>query len=101
RFTTPDPAWSGEWTIPLLGRHQAVNAALAIWVGRTLEIGRAEIQRGLSKCRPAKMRMQVERIGGAVVLNDAYNANADSMRAALQTLAEFPANGQGRRIAIL
>src|SRR5207247_961604 len=44
-------------------------------------------------------RMQIEHIGGAILLNDAYNANADSMRAALQTLAEFPT--QGRRIAIL
>ncbi len=99
QISAPDPAWSGEWSISLLGRHHAFNAALAIVVGRTMEVGRAEIQRGLSKCRPAKMRMQVERIGGAVVLNDAYNANADSMRAALQTLSEFPC--RGRRIAVL
>ena len=64
-----------------------------------MEVGRAEIQRGLSKCRPAKMRMQVEGVNGAIILNDAYNANADSMRAALQTLAEFPT--RGRRIAVL
>ena len=101
RFKLSSPAknWSGEWTVSLLGRHQAFNAALAIVVGKELDAGRAEIQRGLSKCKPAKMRMQLERVGGAVILNDAYNANADSMRAALETLAEFPA--PGRRIAIL
>lgn len=98
-LTAPDAAWSGEWTVALLGRHQASNAALAIAVGRDLGVGRAEIQRGLSNCKPAKMRMQVEHIGGAVILNDAYNANADSMRAALVTLGEFRTSG--RRIAIL
>jgi UDP-N-acetylmuramoyl-tripeptide--D-alanyl-D-alanine ligase len=99
RISAPEASWSGEWTISLLGRHQAFNAALAIWVGKELEMDRAEILRGLSNCRPAKMRMQVERIGGATILNDAYNANADSMRAALQTLGEFQT--KGRRIAIL
>ena len=99
QLTAPDANWSGEWSVALLGRHHALNAALAVVVGKELEIGRAEIQRGLSNCRPAKMRMQIERAHGVTILNDAYNANADSMRAALQTLAEFPA--RGRRIAIL
>lgn len=99
QLTSPDPGWSGEWSVSLLGRHQALNAALAIVVGRDLGVGRAEIQRGLSKCQPAKMRMQIERVNGAIVLNDAYNANADSMRAALAALAEFPA--RGRRVAVL
>ena len=44
------------------------------------------------------MRMRVERLpGGVIVLNDAYNANPDSVRAALETLASLP----GRRIALL
>jgi len=99
QLTAPDANWSGEWSVNLLGRHHALNAALAVVVGRELEVGRAEIQRGLSNCRPAKMRMQIERAGGVTILNDAYNANADSMGAALRTLAEFPA--RGRRIAVL
>jgi UDP-N-acetylmuramoyl-tripeptide--D-alanyl-D-alanine ligase len=99
RLLAPDANWSGEWSVGLLGRHHAINAALAIVVGKELEVGRAEIQRGLSNCRPAKMRMQFERFNGMTILNDAYNANADSMSAALRTLAEFPA--KGRRIAIL
>jgi UDP-N-acetylmuramoyl-tripeptide--D-alanyl-D-alanine ligase len=99
KLTASDANWSGEWSVALLGRHHAINAALAVVVGKELEVGRAEIQRGLSNCRPAKMRMQIERISGAMILNDAYNANADSMCAALRTLAEFPA--RGRRIAIL
>jgi UDP-N-acetylmuramoyl-tripeptide--D-alanyl-D-alanine ligase len=99
KLTAPDASWSGEWSVNLLGRHHALNAALAVLVGRELEVGRAEIQRGLSNCRPAKMRMQIERVSGATILNDAYNANADSMCAALRTLAEF--STRGRRVAIL
>jgi UDP-N-acetylmuramoyl-tripeptide--D-alanyl-D-alanine ligase len=99
QLTAPDANWSGAWSVALLGRHHAINAALAVVVGKELEVGRAEIQRGLSSCRPAKMRMQVERVDGVTILNDAYNANADSMSAALRTLAEFPA--RGKRIAIL
>jgi UDP-N-acetylmuramoyl-tripeptide--D-alanyl-D-alanine ligase len=99
KLTAPEASWSGEWSVALLGRHHALNAALAVVVGKELEVGRAEIQRGLSTCQPAKMRMQIERVNGITVLNDAYNANADSMGAALRTLAEFPA--RGRRIAVL
>lgn len=98
-LTGPDAGWSGEWRVSLLGRHQACNAALAILVGRDLGLSRDEVQRGLDQCRPARMRMHIERIGGAVILNDAYNANADSMRASLLTLAEFPC--KNRRIAVL
>ena len=99
KLNAPDASWSGEWSVGLLGRHHAINAALAVVVGEELDAGRAEIQRGLSNCRPAKMRMQIEHANGVTILNDAYNANADSMCAALRTLAEFPS--QGRRIAIV
>src|SRR5437870_13699538 len=45
------------------------------------------------------MRMQLWEMGGVRVLDDAYNANADSMLAALQTLQELPC--KGRRVAVL
>jgi UDP-N-acetylmuramoyl-tripeptide--D-alanyl-D-alanine ligase len=45
------------------------------------------------------MRLQVSEAHGVHILNDAYNANADSMLAALETLREFPC--LGRRIAVL
>jgi UDP-N-acetylmuramyl pentapeptide synthase len=83
----------------LLGSHQVVNATYAIVVGKELGLGRAEIQRGLSSCEGARMRLQPKRIDDFVVLDDAYNANADSMQAALETLRAFPCSG--RRIAVL
>jgi UDP-N-acetylmuramyl pentapeptide synthase len=62
-------------------------------------LGRAEIQRGLADCQPPKMRLQFWEAGGVRVLDDAYNANADSTIAALETLCDLPL--QGRRVAVL
>ncbi len=96
---TPDARFAGEYRINLLGRHQMVNALLALAVGAELGLGRAEIERGLAVCKPAKMRLQLWELNGVDVLEDAYNANADSMLAALQTLQELPCSG--RRVAVL
>jgi UDP-N-acetylmuramoyl-tripeptide--D-alanyl-D-alanine ligase len=97
--TAPAPQWSGEYRVNILGRHQATNATLAIAVGAELGLSSEEIRHGLAACPPAKMRLQVMKVNGVRILNDAYNANADSTLAALQTLSEFPCSG--RRIAVL
>ena len=91
--------WNGDCRIKLLGRHQVVNALFAFAVGAELGLSRVEIERGLADCAPAKMRMQLWNVNGIRVLDDSYNANADSMLAALQTLRELPCSG--RRIAVL
>lgn len=93
------PGLSGEYRIKLLGRHQITNALLALAVGAEMGLQRAEIQAGLLACAPAKMRLQMSNPGGIRVLDDSYNANADSMLAALQTLRELPC--AGRRVAVL
>ena len=98
-LAAPDEKFSGEYRVNLLGRHQVTNAALAIAVGAELGLNAEEIRRGLASCQPPKMRLQVSESNGVRILNDAYNANADSMLAALQTLHEFPCSG--RRIAVL
>ena len=94
-----DGLYGGEYRVNLLGRHQVVNAMLAAAAGRELGMKRAEIQPGLAGCRPAKMRMQLWTVNGVRVLDDAYNANADSMAAALETLKDYPC--AGRRVAVL
>jgi UDP-N-acetylmuramoyl-tripeptide--D-alanyl-D-alanine ligase len=99
RVEAPRPEFCGDYRIRLLGRHQVANALLAIAVGEELGLGRAEIQRGLGDCAPAKMRLQLWEANGVRVLDDTYNANADSMIAALRTLMELPCDG--RRIAVL
>ena len=89
----------GKYRIQLLGRHQVANALFALAAGAELELDRAQIERGLALCAPSKMRLQLRDAGGVRVLDDAYNANADSMLAALETLRALPCSG--RRIAAL
>lgn len=95
----PKADFAGEYRIHLLGRHQVVNALFAIAIGMELGLSRADVTRGLAECRPPKMRLELWEVGGVGLLDDAYNANADSMLAALRTLQELPC--KGRRVAVL
>jgi len=95
----PTAELGGGYRVNLLGRHQASNALFAVAIGNELGLGRAEIQSGLAECQSPKMRLQLWEANGIWVLDDAYNANADSMDAALQTLRELPC--AGRRVAVL
>jgi len=99
RVDTAQSDFAGEYQIHLLGRHQVLNALLAIAVGVELGLDRAQIERGLALCKPAKMRLQLWELNGVSVLDDAYNANADSVLAALQTLQDLPC--KARRVAVL
>jgi UDP-N-acetylmuramoyl-tripeptide--D-alanyl-D-alanine ligase len=99
RVAGPRPELTGQYRIPLVGRHQVVNALFAIAVGGELGLGRPEISQGLARCQASKMRLQLWEHNGIAVLDDAYNANADSMLAALETLRELPC--RGRRVAVL
>ena len=99
RVQAPKEEFCGEYRVNLLGRHQVTNALFAIAVSEELGLGRAEIHRGLAGCQPQKMRLQFWESGGVRVLDDCYNANADSTIAALETLCDLPL--QGRRVAVL
>lgn len=88
-----------EFRTHLLGRHQRQNVALAAAVARELGLDHDQIQRGLDRCKPAKMRLELWEANGIQVLDDSYNANADSMLAALDTLHELPS--RGRKVAVL
>jgi len=96
---SPRPEWDGEYTIRLLGRHQVTNALLALAAGAELGLDRAQLGRGLAACPRPRLRMELEQLRGISVLADCYNANADSMRAALETLSDLA--GGRRRIALL
>ena len=99
RVEAPNAEYNGEYRINLLGRHQGANALFAVAVSEELGLGHRVARDGLAGCQPAKMRMQFWEAGGVRVLDDAYNANADSTLAALQTLCDLPL--QGRRVAVL
>ena len=95
----PKEGFSGEYRINLLGRHQVANALFSVAIGVEFGADLAQIRQGLAGCQPAKMRLQFWEAGGVRVLDDAYNANADSTIAALETLCALPL--QGRRVAVL
>ncbi|MFO1478516.1 MAG: UDP-N-acetylmuramoyl-tripeptide--D-alanyl-D-alanine ligase [Verrucomicrobiota bacterium] len=95
----PSPGWSGEYRVQLLGRHQADNALLAIALGAEHGLSREEIAAGLAECPAPGMRLQLREVKGVRILDDSYNANADSMLAALETLQDLPC--AGRRVAVL
>ena len=99
RAETVQADFNGEYRINLLGRHQVGNALLAMAVGAELGLTASQVRAGLADCVPPKMRLQYWEAHGVRVLNDAYNANADSTLAALQTLCDLPL--QGRRVAVL
>ena len=91
----------GRFEVPLPGAHNASNAALAVAVGLRFGLDPDEIRAGLAAVHAAEMRLQRRGIAGVTLIDDAYNANPESMRAALATLEnETPAPG-GRRIAVL
>ena len=78
-----------EISWPLSGRHQAVNAAAAAAAALALDIGPDAIAAGLAACALPGMRMRVSERDGVTWINDAYNANPDSMASSLRWLAEF------------
>jgi len=99
RVEAPGPEWTGAYRVELVGRHQVFNALYAIAIGAEFGLTAEAIQRGLLACPPPKLRMQARDAGGILVLDDSYNANADSMAAALAVLQEMPC--KGRRVALL
>ena len=86
-------------TIPAPGVHMVYAAAMAAVIGERLGLSGESIRRGVAAYVPAGDRMRVERLaGGRTLLNDSYNANPQSMAAALRVLAATPGE---KRIAML
>lgn len=83
-------------SIPILGEHNVLNALAAAAVGIAVGMEFETIARALTTLKQmSKWRMEVHQIPGNVtIINDAYNANPESMTAALQTLAAIPAPGK-------
>jgi UDP-N-acetylmuramoyl-tripeptide--D-alanyl-D-alanine ligase len=95
-FSLRTPSGCSDVTMRLYGEHHVSNALAAAAVAHELGMSADEIARALSDAGSlSRWRMEVtERPDGVTVVNDAYNANPESMRAALRALA---AMGKGRR----
>jgi len=89
----------GRVQLSIPGRHNVLNALAALAVSRVLGVAPADAVAALARVRPFSGRMEVRRFGAITVIDDSYNANPDSMRAALDLLRETPQ--AGRRVAVL
>jgi UDP-N-acetylmuramoyl-tripeptide--D-alanyl-D-alanine ligase len=78
---------------PWPGRHNALNAGFAVAVARGMGMDWGAVVRGLARYRPLPMRWDVEDADGIQIINDAYNANPLSMRAALRAFDDTPVPG--------
>ncbi|OIJ91462.1 UDP-N-acetylmuramoyl-tripeptide--D-alanyl-D-alanine ligase [Streptomyces sp. MUSC 14] len=95
-FRLHTPSGASDVTMRLYGEHHVSNALAAAAVAHELGMSAEEIALALSEAGTlSRWRMEVtERPDGVTIVNDAYNANPESMRAALRALA---AMGKGRR----
>ena len=88
-----------EACLPLPGRHNVHNALAAIGAGWVLGLSVSEIRRGLESVVLSGGRGEIVDLKGITVINDTYNANPASMRAALNALVQVA--GPRRKIAVL
>jgi UDP-N-acetylmuramoyl-tripeptide--D-alanyl-D-alanine ligase len=98
-FTIVEGAHRCRAQLPVAGSHMVQNALLAVAAGRTFGLSIEECSAGLVAAPLTKARLQIKEIGGLQFLDDSYNANPDSMKAALRTLVELDI--EGKRIAVL
>ncbi len=99
RFDLATPWGSARVELGVSGLHMAWNAAAAVAVAGSVGVGLDAAVDALSAAGVSGMRMQVVHLpSGAIVVNDAYNANPTSMLAALDAVAAMDAR---RRVAVL
>jgi UDP-N-acetylmuramoyl-tripeptide--D-alanyl-D-alanine ligase len=85
--------------VPLRGVHNLRNAMLAFAVADELGVSAESAARGIEAMTPPPMRVNIEQHGAAMLINDAYNSNPGSARAAIELLRHA---GEGRqRVAVL
>jgi len=84
--------------LALAGRHNVRNALAAIALATALDIEAMAIQDGLASLKPVRRRLQPRRTAGGIrVIDDSYNANPDSLAAAVEVLTGLP----GRHLLVL
>jgi UDP-N-acetylmuramoyl-tripeptide--D-alanyl-D-alanine ligase len=99
RFRVDTPWGSGTTQLAVPGAHMVTNAAAALAVAGVVGVDLEAALAGVASAAVSGMRMEVSTTsGGAIIVNDAYNANPTSMLAALDALAAMDAD---RRIAVL
>ena len=99
RFTLEVAGQRQPLSLAFAGRHNVTNALAAAAAAVALGFAPPEIARGLQSARPAKGRCVWRRAGDVRILDDTYNANPASVKAALETAAA--SRGSGRLVVVL
>ncbi len=86
------------FTVNHPGKHHLISALFAVWAGKHFNLNNEEILKGLLQFEPSGMRMEHISFDGRLLINDAYNANPDSMKAAIESLKELSA---AKKVAVL
>ena len=90
-----------EVALPVPGRHMVTNALLAAGVGWKLGIPASEIAAGLAAVQLTGGRLHRYDWQGITIIDDTYNANPESMAAAIETLTDMPVLNGARRIIVI
>lgn len=102
RFTLAiEGGGSAEVSLPVVGKHMVTNALLAAAVGWKLGIPVEKIAAGLSSTKLTSGRMRCIEFAGITLFDDTYNANPESMAAAIETLAETAVPVGAKRVIVL
>lgn len=92
--------WRGHpVTLALPGRHSVANALISLAIAELVGVSPRDAIRGLASAEVSSLRGEIRRIGNLRVVVDCYNANPQSLRAALELLNDQPANS--RTVAVL
>lgn len=79
-----------SYTVPIIGKHHAKNATLAIQVAKQLHVKEEKIKEGFISLEHSGMRFEwVKGKNGVTMINDAYNASPTSMKAAIQVVKQL------------
>ncbi|HLU48179.1 MAG TPA: UDP-N-acetylmuramoyl-tripeptide--D-alanyl-D-alanine ligase, partial [Planctomycetota bacterium] len=89
-----------ELFLPVLGRHNVLNALGAIAVARECGLGFREIQRGLDSVSLPPRRLELVAVGPTLLIDDSYNANPRSFAGALDAWRELRAASPGRGVVV-
>ncbi len=87
-----------RFTLEMIGEHNVLNALIGIQVARNFGLTFEEMEKGLENFNATSMRLEFIKNDNFTIINDSYNANPDSMKAALEVLKNYNGN---KKIAVL
>lgn len=89
---------SYRFTLNMIGEHNVLNALIGIQISRNFGLTFEEMEKGLENFNATSMRLEFINKDNFIIINDSYNANPDSMKAALEVLKNYSGT---RKIAVL